>query len=177
MNRTILATVCALLACGCSEPPTGPYSDAVGAPRLSASKDLVLDIRVPLSVSPFVECTGEVADLDGYQDVSVWQNTSASGRTTYRLKVLVHLDGAGRTTGASYRTNEITTLTGHYEGPSTVESFATRVLWIAKGRSANTAGWIRSHLTINATGEVTVDHVGSSGDESAFFECRGRPRP
>lgn len=168
MNRKIPAAILILAFGACAEAPTGVISN-VPDPELSATVTTIIhEVRIPFSNTQFWACANEVVDFEGWFNVTVREVVSSSGNATFRVHVKAQVKGVGQTTGDRYVSNEITNLTQRSNGDGFVSTFQFRINRISQGGGSNSAGWIKSHMTFNATGEPTASKF-----DIAFDVCRG----
>jgi hypothetical protein len=125
-------------------------------------------LEVPISVSPFDECTGEVVDLNGSLREVFRTSTDAAGGE-HQVEVILYgqLTGTGELSGNSYRF--LTAAPGVIQRPSSgalvFSSGGIQVL-LSGGSSANLVHTLEVHFTLSPTGEIT--------NVSNFtFACRG----
>lgn len=171
MNRLFIALLLALAAAACSDTPTSSSELDLPAPNFaSQSKWTLLHAqKVPLNNSQYWACVDEIVDFSGWYNVTVRSVTSASGNSTFRVHVAgPPVKGVGRTSGDRFVSPEITNYSEHSAGSGFVSSFQFRIRRISKGGAPNSVGWIKSHLTFNANGELTAFK-----DEAVFDVCRG----
>lgn len=142
------------------------------SPTLRAEVETLFQGWFPLTPPPagvWNACTGEHVLVSGDYHLIVRRVTSSSGQTTFRVHSQVNVKGVGAVSGTEYVSNEMLNLT-RIGGPhgATVMQLEFRINTISKGSAPNASGYIRIHLTVSATGEVTADQ-----QEFVFDICRG----
>lgn len=164
-----LAVLLTAAACGESltEPEPEPVPGAVADRPLDAATRSGFKDRVEFSNTQLWACSNEVVDFEGWFSVTVHEVVSSSGGTLFRLHVTTHVKGVGQTSGDKYVSNEVVNLTEHSNGAGFVSTFQFRINRISRGDQQDSAGWIKAHMTFNASGELTA-----SKDEAAFDVCR-----
>lgn len=168
MNRTIPAAILIFAFGACAEAPTDVTSDPPD-PQLAATVNTIIhEVRIPFSNTQFWACVNEVVDFAGWFNVTVREVVSSSGNTQFRVHVNAQVKGQGQTTGDRYVSNSATNLTQRSNGAGFVSTFQFRINRISHGPGANSAGWIKAHMTFNANGELTASKF-----DIAFDVCRG----
>ena len=157
--------VVALVGLGaCSEAPVSPRSntsDAISSPALAALASTTSEV-VPVDITAFVPCanggTGELVHALGSLHQVFTTVISATGKMTLRSHFQPQgLTGVGLTTGDTYQATGVTQTTDQIGGPfPVVFSLINNFRFIGAGPNNNLLIHEEAHLTINATGVVSV---------------------
>lgn len=159
----------ALLLSGCgAESPQAPYTPA---PLFRAEVLTLFKGWFPLMPPPggiFHPCTGEMVIFTGDYNLIVRMVTSESGHTQFRVHSQANVKGEAVGTGTEYVAVDLLNLTEN-AGPDGAAVFHLQypLRAVSKGGLPNSKGWIRSHLTVSASG---VERAGF--DEVAFDVCQ-----
>jgi hypothetical protein len=115
--------------------------------------------RVPFELPTFNACTGEEVTLTGEAHLLGHLVEDSSGSIHFQAVVSLHLSGVG-TEGTRYissgtanlvESNIEATGNGAVEGTAVVNAYL-----ISRGSTSNSLDSIRTHVTINANGELTA---------------------
>lgn len=161
MTRTASVLLASLALAACAESATAP-SDVTPAFAATTSTISVID---PLALTVFVPCAlggaGENVDLTGWLHVVIHTSVSNSGilhaKTHFQPQ---NLSGTGQVSGDGYRGVGVTqdNVSLHPGGFPVSFTFVNNFRMIGQGKGNNYQVHENAHVTVNANGDVTVDH-------------------
>jgi hypothetical protein len=163
MTKTGSLLVLTAVLAACAESATAPATPDV-APAFAATTTttstvvaFALDVVVPCAAGG----AGETVSLTGRLHVLLHTTVNADGTVHVKTHFQPQaLGGTGQTTGDNYRGVGVTQdiLTVHPGGFPVTSSFINNFRMIGQGRGNNFQVHENAHITINANGDVTVDH-------------------
>jgi hypothetical protein len=164
MTKTGSLLVLTAVLAACAESATAPAMPDV-APAFAATTTTSSTV-IAFALDAFVSCAaggaGETVSLTGRLHVLLHTTVTADGtvhaKTHFQPQAF---GGTGQTTGDKYRGVGVTQdiLTVHPGGFPVTFSFINNFRIIGQGRGNNFQVHENTHVTINANGDVTVDHT------------------
>lgn len=165
MTRLALIPVLAVALYGCQDSPTAVTDDLAPAFAAVATTDVE---NLPMSVGVIIPCTGDLVILEGTLH-GVFHTTVTGNSFVSRYHYNPQqLTGVSPTTGARYQGTGVTqeVIAGSFTNGRFTDTYVNNFRMIGQGSGNNLLIHLNFHVTVNASGDVTVIH------ENASAECR-----
>jgi hypothetical protein len=127
------------------------------APMLPASADVVLNKRIPIALTVFNPCTGELVDVTGEGHIVITE----VGQGCFNAQSNLHLTGVGQTSGLQYELNANQHETLCDPDPATCGFTLTNTIrerFISLGSADNLVIVIRETITQNPDCSFDGEH-------------------